>query len=147
MKAFILTLVLALASTTAMAEGKGGPHGGGKKHMARMQQELGLTDEQVAEMRQIRQSGGSKEEVQAVLTEEQQANAKELRSERKANRGDRIARMQQHLGLSDEQVKSKFRSRRLEPQCPWYIKAQYLSENQNYLQGVRYLQIQVIARL
>lgn len=99
MKIFIVTLALALAlaATTAMSEGKGGPHGGGKKHMARMQQELGLTEEQIAEMRQIRQSGGSREEVQAVLTEEQRARAKEMR-------GERMTRMQQHLGLSDEQV-------------------------------------------
>ena len=103
MKVFIVTLVLALASTTAMAERSGGHHGG-KKHMARMQQELGLTDEQVAEMRAIRQSGGSQEEVQAVLTEEQQSKAKEFRIEMKAPRGERMSRMQQHLDLSDAQV-------------------------------------------
>ena len=104
MKVFILTLALALASTTAMAAGKGGPHGGGKKHMAHLQQELGLTQEQIAEMKEIRERGGSKEELHAVLTEEQQVKARELRSERQARRGERLTRMQQHLDLSDAQV-------------------------------------------
>lgn len=108
MKAFILTVALALVSTTAMAEGKGGPHGGGKKHMSRMQQELGLTEDQVTQMREIRQSGGSKEEVQAVLTPEQQAKANELRTESRAERHaireQRRAAMQQELGLTEEQI-------------------------------------------
>ena len=42
---------------------------------------------------------------------------------------------QEFLGLSDEEAKSKFRSWRLEPHCPWYIKAQYLSENGRRAQG------------
>ena len=104
MKVFILTLVLALASAVAMSQGKGGPHGGGKKHMVHMQQELGLTQEQIAEMKEIRERGGSKEELHAVLTEEQQVKARELRSERQARRGERLTRMQQHLDLSDAQV-------------------------------------------
>jgi Spy/CpxP family protein refolding chaperone len=66
-----------------------------------MQQELGLTDEQVKEMREIREQGGSREEVHAVLTTEQKARAAELRTERK---GERAKRMKEHLDLSDEQV-------------------------------------------
>lgn len=104
MKVFILTLVLALASAVAMSQGKGGPHGGGKKHMVHMQQELGLTQEQIAEMKEIRERGGSKEELHAVLTEEQQVKARELRSERQARHGGSLTRMQRHLDLSDAQV-------------------------------------------
>ena len=44
---------------------------GGGDRMARMQRNLGLTDEQVKQMREIRERGGSREEMRAVLTEEQ----------------------------------------------------------------------------
>ena len=38
-----------------------------------MQAHLGLSDEQAEQIKSIREAGGSREEVRAVLTEEQQA--------------------------------------------------------------------------
>lgn len=48
--------------------------------MVKMQRNLGLSDGQVAEIRRIRDNGGSKEEIMAVLTEEQLAAMKERRA-------------------------------------------------------------------
>lgn len=103
MKAYTLILGLILASSVALAQPQGGSRSGDKHGKgARMQQELELTDEQMEEMREIREQGGSREEMNAVLTSEQKAKAAELRKERK---GERSKRMKEHLGLSDEQVK------------------------------------------
>jgi Spy/CpxP family protein refolding chaperone len=73
-------------------------------HRAHLQNKLGLTDEQAQQMREIRDSGGSMEEMRAVLTPEQQAKAATLRKDNKADRGERKAQMQKSLGLSDEQM-------------------------------------------
>ena len=100
----IIAIALAMASGITLAQAEEGPQGGpdGKgPGMARMQQELGLTDEQLQQMRAIRQNGGSREEAHAVLTPEQQAKAAELK---KANQGKGAKRMKKALGLSDEQV-------------------------------------------
>jgi len=103
--AVVLSLVMVAGSGAALA-GAGKGHGG----MAHMQEALDLTDEQVAEMRRIRESGGTREEMNAVLTEEQRAKAAEMRSAhgkragKKGSKEDRLARMQQHLDLTDEQV-------------------------------------------
>ena len=56
---------------------------GNGDRMAKMQQNLGLSDEQVAQMRQIYGNGGSKEEVLAVLTEDQLEIMKKRRAEMK----------------------------------------------------------------
>jgi len=106
MKTRIMTIALALASGITLAQAQdaqqGGPNADGKKPgMARMQQELGLTDEQLKQMREIRQNGGTREEAQAVLTPEQQAKAAELK---KTHQGKGATRMKKKLGLSDEQV-------------------------------------------
>jgi hypothetical protein len=80
----VLTLVLCLAMTTAVAfadEEKSKQANGDR--MAKMQQNLGLNDEQVAQMRQIRDNGGSKEEFLAVLTEDQLEIMKKRRAEMK----------------------------------------------------------------
>jgi len=61
---------------------------GGGDRLARMQKNLGLTDDQVKQMREIRERGGSREEMRAVLTEEQRVIMQERRrqaSERKQN--------------------------------------------------------------
>ena len=102
MKKFIMVLGLALASSVALAQPGGGSPGGEKA--ARMQEELGLTQEQIQQMRDIREGGGTRQEMRAVLTPEQQAKAAQLKKERHGSREDRTARMQQHLGLSDTQV-------------------------------------------
>jgi hypothetical protein len=51
--------------------------------MNKMQENLQLTDEQLAEMRQIRADGGSNKEIRAVLDDEQKAQAKKMKNERK----------------------------------------------------------------
>ena len=86
-----LALSLLLASGGAFAEegaekGPGGAKGKGKgdrsgERMARMQEHLGLSDEQMSQMQEIRANGGSREEMRAVLTEEQQ---EKMRAHRKA---------------------------------------------------------------
>lgn len=107
MKLRMLTLGLILASGVALAQQT--PHGSpgaSEKHpyAVRMKDELGLTDEQVAKMREIREGGGTREEMQAVLTPEQRAKAAQLRQSQKGDRAGRMARVQQELGLSDEQM-------------------------------------------
>jgi len=108
MKNRVIALSLALVSSVALAQPPntppGGPQGDGKgRPMMRMQNELDLTDEQVKKMREIRDQGGGRAEMQAVLTPEQQAKAAAVRKEHAGEREERKARMQQHLGLSDEQ--------------------------------------------
>ena len=57
--------------------------------------------------------------------------------------GARWALMQYHpwrerrefLDMSDEDVKQYFRAWRQRPECPWYVKEQYLSENGRSFQG------------
>ena len=61
-----------------------------EERKARMQEHLGLSDEQKAKMAEIRKQGGSREEMRAVLTPEQQAKFDAKRSQhrgpgRKAN--------------------------------------------------------------
>ena len=88
---FVLMLGLAVAAAPVFAEETGdqqgkGPRGGDR--MARMQEHLGLSDEQVQQMRQIRENGGGREEMHAVLTGEQLATLEEHRSRMKG-RGDK----------------------------------------------------------
>ena len=54
------------------------------------------------QMRDIRQAGGSREDMNAVLNPEQQAKVAKLRKTHKGKGGDRKRRLQQ-LDLSDEQ--------------------------------------------
>ena len=82
-----------------LAQPPEGKPGGDK--FQRMQQELNLTDEQVNQMREIKAKGGSHDEINAVLTEEQRNKMAEMKGRRG---GDRYARMQKELNLSDEQV-------------------------------------------
>ena len=88
----ILTLVFCLAMTSIItfADEVKSPQGDADR-MDRMQQNLGLTDQQVAEMRQIRDNGGSKEEILAVLTKNQLEIMKKRRAEmkRKGRKGKR----------------------------------------------------------
>ena len=54
--------------------------------LARMQKNLDLSDEQVTQLREIRERGGSREEVRAVLTDEQLALMQERRRQTKSKR-------------------------------------------------------------
>ena len=77
------TLLLALFAATASAQPDQNANpqhrSGGGDRVARMQKNLGLTDEQVKQMREIRERGGSREEMRAVLTEEQRVMMQERR--------------------------------------------------------------------
>ena len=78
-----MVIGLALVSISAFTFAGDGErqHGGGDR-MAQMQERLGLSDEQVEQLRQIRENGGSREEMKAVFTEEQHAMMKERRAQK-----------------------------------------------------------------
>ena len=115
---YILILLLCLSTSAPVfaqseQDGQSPPADGGPKQQraerkALMQEQLGLSAEQIEQMDQIREAGGSREEIQAVLTEEQRAKMDEFRSQRAARsnkmRAERKARMQEQLGLSPEQI-------------------------------------------
>jgi Spy/CpxP family protein refolding chaperone len=103
MKAMALGLLM--ASTVAIAEPSDSTHGGIHEHRkAHIQTELKLSDEQVQQMREIRESGGTREEIQSVLTPEQQEKMAKIRAKNKGKRAQRMTRMQTHLELTDEQI-------------------------------------------
>jgi Spy/CpxP family protein refolding chaperone len=103
MKALILALSLTVASAGVLAQSEDERPSGNKfAKLERMQNNLGLTDEQLDQMRDIRQAGGSREDMNAVLNPEQQAKVAKLRKTHKGKGGDRKRRLQQ-LDLSDEQ--------------------------------------------
>ncbi len=87
-RALILTLSLAVASAAAFAGDHEGKRGSGDR-MARMQESLGLSDDQMEQMREIRKNGGSREEMHAVLTDEQRALMEERRGQWQGRRGKR----------------------------------------------------------
>ncbi|MDG2045910.1 MAG: hypothetical protein P8J79_01745 [Halioglobus sp.] len=104
MKAFILVLSLTLVASTVLAQSEAEPPGASRfARLQQMKKSLGLTDQQVSEIREIRQAGGSREDVRAVLSPEQQAKAVELRRNIKGKDASRKHRLQQ-LNLSDEQM-------------------------------------------
>ncbi len=81
----ILILALAVVSAATLAGDKEGNRGGDR--MARMQEQLGLSDEQMKQIREIRENGGSREEMRAVFTDEQRALIKERRAQMEASGG------------------------------------------------------------
>ena len=85
----LLLLNLLVATAHAGPNQKGDRQGrsGGGDRMARMQQILGLSDEQMTQMREIRENGGSREDMSAVLSDEQRAIMDERRSHSKGQRG------------------------------------------------------------
>ena len=92
-----LLVLVFLSSTTLAGQASGqGKQGGGKgQRMARMQQELGLSQEQMDQMREIRENGGGRDEMRAVLTEEQRSQLDERRAARQGQgRGDGTRRPQ-----------------------------------------------------
>lgn len=115
MKIRMVALGLALASGLALAQGgpQGGPGASDKQpYPVRMKDELGLTDEQVAKMREIRDGGGTREEMQAVLTPEQRAKVAQMKQAHKGDRAKRKDRIQEELGLTDEQMEKMTEIRR-----------------------------------
>jgi len=81
----ILILALAVVSAATYAGDNEGNRGGDR--MARMQEHLGLSDEQMKQIREIRENGGGREEIRAVFTDEQRALMKERRAQMEASGG------------------------------------------------------------
>lgn len=90
-KLLISVLVLALAAFAAHSSaGQHGNRQGGQmdpERRAKMQERLGLTEEQMSQMREIRENGGSREQMRAVLTDEQRSMIDEHRRNRQAQGG------------------------------------------------------------
>lgn len=82
----IMPSILLLAISAAAAETGQGKQGQGKQgngpRMQHMQQALNLSDEQVSQIREIRSNGGGRDEVRAVLNDEQRAMMDEHRANR-----------------------------------------------------------------
>tara|TARA_R110002073_G_C9253226_1_gene562745 strand:+ start:161 stop:604 length:444 start_codon:yes stop_codon:yes gene_type:complete len=134
MKTRIMVVALALASSLAVAETEGTSTTSGKlSQLSRMENKLGLSDEQKQKMREIRESGGSMEEMRAVLTPEQQAQAAQLRKEHKGGRG---AQMQQALGLTEQQM-AEIQKIRQDGGSREDIRAVLTSEQQSKLEAMR----------
>ena len=77
-------LALGLAVNPALADdpsdsARQQPHQAHKAHKARMQEQFGVTDEQFAQMREIRRNGGSRDDAASVLTPEQRDSMREWR--------------------------------------------------------------------
>ena len=83
-KMLILIICLTMMSVVAFAADKKAQQGNGDR-MAKMQKNLGLTDQQVAEIRRIRDAGGGKEEILAVLTEQQVELMNQRRAQMRGN--------------------------------------------------------------
>lgn len=107
MKYFLVALSLALASGLTYAETEPaagesvrGTHRGGPPSWM---DELGVTDEQKEEMRKIRDAGGSREDMSAVLTPEQR---EQLKSAKYApgRKGGKPIHIKDNLDLSEEQA-------------------------------------------
>ncbi len=91
MKHSVIVFILALAAasaTSAQDESRGdmqrGPHGNPEERIERMRAHLGLTDEQVAQMREIQASDAGRrekrEQMRDILTEAQRDIMREHRS-------------------------------------------------------------------
>lgn len=87
----ICTCVAALAAGSVFAsEGGKGRNGGDREaRIERMKAHLELSDEQVAEMRAIKKSGGGREEIRAVLTQDQQQKWDEAREKHREQKQQR----------------------------------------------------------
>ena len=119
MKAFILVLSLTIVASSALAQSETEPPSASRvAKLQQMKKSLGLTDQQVSEMRE---AGGSRDDMRAVLSPEQQAKAVKLRQTHKGRGGDRKRRLQQ-LDLSDEQM-TQIHSIRQEGGSPQQVRA------------------------
>ena len=86
-KEIIAVIAAALvAAPLAFAEGKGNSQTSGehraKHRAAHMQEQFGVSDEQLAQMREIRSNGGSREDVRAVLSEDQRSQMEQWRKDK-----------------------------------------------------------------
>jgi len=117
-KRIVMALSLALLSSMALAQAQTQPAAQppaastsglkpGQKVAppAQLKNDLNLTDEQVKKMREIRDNGGTRQEIQAVLTPEQRTKQAALRKQHHGDRKARKAQLQKEIGLTDAQRK------------------------------------------
>jgi Spy/CpxP family protein refolding chaperone len=105
MKYGITLALLAVMSAPLVGIAADGKPAVTDEQLSKMQQQLQLSDEQVAKMRQIRDDGGSRKDMRAVLTDEQKAQGQAKVKEGKSGMTEeQLGRMQKQLKLSDEQV-------------------------------------------
>ena len=86
MKLRIIPIVAALgvASAFALAESDQGgsdKHKNHQRHAEHLQEKFGVSDDQLSQMREIRESGGSREDARAVLTDSQQGQMDQWRQD------------------------------------------------------------------
>ena len=95
----LATIILMSTSTfvTAAESGQGRPTP--EERLGRMQKHLDLSDEQISQIREIHENGGGREEIGAILTQDQRAKMGKHRGPE-----ERLKRMQKHLDLSEEQM-------------------------------------------
>ena len=99
----VIVMLMTLLAVTAVAghkedgelqhydknrQGQGEGRRGGGDRMARMQERLGLSDQQVIQMKEIRESGGGRKDMRAVLTEDQRSQIDAHRAQRKSQGGE-----------------------------------------------------------
>ena len=89
MRNWIVLLIAMTFSIPALAVEKEEKKTISDKRLLNMQKQWQLSDEQRVEMRQVRDEGGSKKEVRAVLTEEQREQLQELKKERQKKQADK----------------------------------------------------------
>lgn len=89
MKSPIILLLAMTLSVSAFAVEEEKPETISDQRLLNMQQQLQLSDEQLVEMRQIREEGGSKKDIRSVLTEEQQQQLQELKKQRQKKQSEK----------------------------------------------------------
>ncbi len=104
MKHITIALGLTLISSLALGQPEGAAPQSGSDHKRALLKQLDLSPEQREKIREIRASGGGRDEVRAVLTEDQQVKLRRLKKSHNDPSGGRAERMKAHLGLSDEQA-------------------------------------------
>jgi len=85
MKYSVTLLLLAVMSAPLTALAKEEKPAITDKQLDKMQERLQLTDQQVSEMRKIRDDGGTNKDIRAVMNDEQKAQAQEMKKKRKEN--------------------------------------------------------------
>ena len=100
----VILLVALMATAVEAGQGKNGQgNRGNGPRMQHMQQALNLSDEQVAQIHEIRANGGGRDDVRAVLNDEQRATMDLHRASRQgqengARRGQGYANGQGYRG-------------------------------------------------
>ena len=85
----LISLLVATAHAAQERAGQGQGNPQKRERAAKMRQELGLSEAQLAQMKKIRENGGGREEIRAVLTDEQRAKVDEFQAQAKSRRANK----------------------------------------------------------